>query len=355
MKSIILGLISLLLFNSCTSSVEEIPLVRLKTLEIKGCDLSFLPEIRSSEYIAKNRQGQNEDMLLTLKKEGVNTIRLRVWNNPSSVHSGLSEVKNFAQEIHEIGLKVLITVHYSDWWADPGSQTKPQEWNSLSYSALKDSVYEFTKRVITETNPEYIQIGNEINGGLLWDDGRISKLSQMVGLLQQGCKAVRDNSSSTKIIIHFAGFENAENFYTKISSLNYDIIGLSYYPLWHGKDLNALKTTVSKLVTTFNKSIFIAETAYPFTLGYNDWTNNVLGDATQIIDKYPATESGQLAFLLEIKSIMTAQSYGLGFCYWGGEYVAFKGNTAKDGSSFENMALWDFSSIALPAITVFND
>ncbi len=355
MRSISYILLSLLLLNSCKSADEEGPLDVSKSLEIKACDLSFLPEIRTTNFVAKNRLGQKEDMLLTLKNEGVNTIRLRVWNNPSSVHSSLSEVKAFAQEIHSMGLKVLITVHYSDWWADPGSQTKPQAWNSISYSALNDSVYEFTKRIVTEIDPEYIQIGNEINGGLLWEDGRISKLSQMVDLLQQGCKAVRDNSSTTKIIIHFAGFEYAADFYSKLSTVDYDIIGLSYYPLWHGKDLEALKTTISNLVTTFNKSIFIAETAYPFTLGYNDWTNNVLGDASQIIEDYPATESGQLAFLQEIKSIMVGQTNGLGFCYWGGEWVSFRGDQATNGSSFENMALWNFSNTALDGITVFND
>ena len=108
-------------------------------LVIRGVDASYIPEIRSSGVVTKNSNGAAEDMLTTLKNAGVNTIRLRLWKKPSDGHSGFEEVSKFAKEIKAAGLKVWLTVHYSDWWADPGKQTKPAQWNGISFNQLKDS------------------------------------------------------------------------------------------------------------------------------------------------------------------------------------------------------------------------
>ncbi|MEI6574581.1 MAG: glycosyl hydrolase 53 family protein [Bacteroidota bacterium] len=327
----------------------------VQTQMIKACDLSFLPEIRSANILTKNMNGQPEDMLVTLKNAGVNTIRLRLWNNPSDGHSGFEEVKSMSNEIHQRGMKVWLSVHYSDTWADPGYQQKPGAWINASYNQLKDSVYAYTKKVVLEMNPDYIQIGNEINNGFLWPDGSYNNPDQMFGLLEQGIKAVRDCSGTSKIILHYAGYQNANPFFTKMNELDYDIIGLSYYPLWHGKNLDSLQAQLNIIGTQFNKDILIAETSYPFTLGWNDWTNNIIGDTSQILSEFPANPQGQKNYLQRIKAIITDTPKGLGFCYWGGEWIAFKGNQATNGSSYENQALWDFNNQAVPAIQVFSD
>jgi arabinogalactan endo-1,4-beta-galactosidase len=327
----------------------------LPPLEIKGTDMSFLPEVRQSGLVIRNADGQPEDMLLTLQKAGANTIRLRLWVDPSTPTSGFSTVKSLSQEIKGMGMKVMLSMHYSDNWADPGSQTKPARWQAITFEQLKDSVYAYTQKVAIEMQPEYIQIGNEINGGLLWPEGRYDNPAQMRELLAMGIAAVRDHSPSTKIILHYAGHQHANSFFSSLSNLDYDIIGMSYYPFWHGKNLSELQQNLAQLASQQGKPVFIAETSYPFTLEWNDWTDNVIGHNAQILDDYPATPEGQRAYLLKIREIITGVNNGIGFCYWGAEWISYMGSTAPNGSSWENQALWNFNRRALPAIEVFGD
>jgi arabinogalactan endo-1,4-beta-galactosidase len=284
----------------------------------------------------------------------MNTVRIRLWNIREG-NSGWNEVKTFSEEVKSLGLKVWLTVHYSDTWADPGSQTKPDVWKNLSFNQLKDSVYSFTSNIITEINPDYIQIGNEINPGFLWPEGHISNKSQMIELLRRGIAAVRDHSDKTKIMLHYAGHEEAAAFFSDLQVLDFDIIALSYYPIWHGKDLLELQSNINHLGSQYNKDIVIAETSYPFSLGWNDWTHNVIGSEDQLLPQYPPSEQGQADFLYKILQISTSSPRGIGFSYWGAEWVAFKGSTATNGSSWENMALWDFNNKVLLGIKVFND
>ena len=322
-------------------------------LEIKGADMSYLPEVRKSGLTFYNSTNQAEDMLTTLKSAGVNVIRLRLWKNPADNTSGFEEVKNLSEEIKSKGMKTLISVHYSDTWADPANQTKPAQWNGISYSALKDSVFQYTQKIVREMNPDYIQIGNEINGGFLWPDGDWNNPLQMKELLQKGISAVRSVNNTTKIIIHYAGYEYADEFFTNLSGMDYDIIGISYYPIWHGKDLDALRQSLTTLGTKQNKSILIAETSYPFTLSWNDYTNNVVGLNTQIITQYPATPAGQKEYIGKLMQIMKSIPKGIGVCYWGAEWVSYKGTVATNGSPWENQAFWDFTNNSLPVLEAY--
>ena len=132
-------------------------------------------------------------------------------------------------------------------------------------------------------------------------------------------------------------------------------MALSYYPVWHGKNLDQLQSEISKLQKQFSKKLIIAETAYPFTLDWNDNTNNIIGLNSQLIlPDYPASPLGQKEFLKRIHTICTSTN-SLGFCYWGAEYVAFNGKESLHGSSWDNLALFDFNNNALPALTVFSD
>lgn len=325
-----------------------------KTL-LKGADLSFLPEIESYNITFTNRQGQAEDVLTTLKNNGCNVVRLRLWKNPQNPFDQFEQVKAFAQRIKAANLKLWLSMHYSDTWADPGHQQLPANWENLSFAQLSDSVYAYTKMVASQLQPDYIQIGNEINGGLLWPQGQINNTVQFKLLLESGIRAVRDAAPNAEIMIHYAGLENAAWFYNNISGLDYDIIALSFYPLWHGKNLNQLAAQLNQLSLTHNKDVIIAETAYPFTLNWNDWTNNIVGLQEQLIPEFPATPEGQKAYLDRVKQITTDVERCLGFCYWGGEWVAYKGPQATDCSSWENQALYDFVFRALPAIEAFND
>jgi arabinogalactan endo-1,4-beta-galactosidase len=240
--------------------------------------------------------------------------------NPSTNHSSLSEVAEFAKKIRQNNLKLLLSIHYSDTWADPGQQTPPIAWAGLTENIL-----------------------NDIN------------TAPFVRLLKSGIRAVRDFNNGTKIIIHFAGLSGSAWFYSQLknNTVDYDIIGLSYYPIWHGKSLDLLQTTMRDLHTAYQKPVMITETAYPFTLNWNDNTNNVLGLASQIIPEFPASEQGQLQFMQALIQRIKLVTDGAGFCYWGGEWVAFKGNTSTSGSPWENQALFNFNNKALPVMEAF--
>jgi arabinogalactan endo-1,4-beta-galactosidase len=133
------------------------------------------------------------------------------------------------------------------------------------------------------------------------------------------------------------------------------MIGLSYYPWWSEKDLSYVAGQLNQLVVQFNKKIFIAETAYPWTLQWKDYTNNVVGESNQLVPAYPATQQGQLQYLQQLKTILAGlpNKLGTGFCYWEPDWVAFKGATATDGSNWENLALFDFSNKTLPGLQAY--
>ncbi len=324
---------------------------------ISSADLSSLPRIESTNEVFYDFDGRPEDPVAILEKRGVNTVRLRTWCDPVDEHSGFTEVKSFSDTLRSRNLKIWIALHYSDTWADPGHQAPPTTWRGISYNALKDSVYSYTARIVSAIQPDFIQIGNEINSGLLFPYGDIgTNEAQFIELISEGVRAVRENSDDARIIIHFAGIDGSDWFFGKLSGIDYDIIGISYYPIWHGKDLSRLQSTLSSLSGTYKKDIVIAETAYPFTLKWNDWTNNIVGLEEQLIlPEYPATPKGQKDFISKIKEIILSTDRGIGFCYWGGELVAFEGARATDGSPWENQALFDFNNEALPVISEFKD
>lgn len=341
------------LFFSC-SKKEEVSVLPPDTFFYRAADMSNLPLIES-EGTLYTTNNTAQDPIITLKNAGCNTIRVRLWHNPADGHSELNEVKVFAQRIKLAGLKIWLTVHYSDTWADPGQQTKPINWQSLNFNALQNSVAAYTTQVMSEIQPDIIQIGNETNDGMLWPEGKLSvNEAQYLQLVSTACAAVRSKSTTTKIMLHYAGLTGSDWYYNKVAAIDYDYIGLSYYPIWHGTSLDNLQNTINNLGQQYNKKVIIAETAYPFTLGYNDYTNNIVGLNNQLYPGFSASPNGQQSFLNAIKNRIKQSNYGLGFCYWGAEWVAFRGPTATNGSSWENQALWDFNNNALPAMNVFN-
>ena len=322
---------------------------------IKAADMSMLPLIESEGTVYYNNNNIPEDALLTLKNAGCNTIRIRLWHTPTINQSGFNEVKALAQRVKNQGMKVWLSVHYSDTWADPANQIKPTAWNGLTFTQLRAQVESYTTTIVNEIQPDIFQIGNEINNGFIFPEGNLaSNESQFLLLLESASTAIRANSSSTKIMLHYAGIDGASWFFSKTAAIDYDYIGLSYYPIWHGTDINLLQQTITTLGQTNNKKVLVAETSYPFTFDWNDWTNNVIGLPNQIHPNYPASPEGQKAFLQQIKNTVKNTSSGLGFCYWGTEWIAFRGATSTNGSSWENQTLWDFNHKALPAMSIFN-
>ena len=353
--------------KSTNNSVPPIITTQVASLNpdfIRGVDLSFTPEILLAGTQFKDNN-QTKDLVQIFKDKGINTVRLRLWHTPVDAHSSLQEVIDFAKILNATGLNIWLDIHYSDTWADPGNQSLPAAWKNASLTDLKDSVYQYTSSTIQTFNKagitlKIVQIGNETNSGFLWGLGKVggifdSNWSNYALLVKQGIQAVKDKSSSTKTLIHFAGYNGADWFYSNLAAQNvsYDYIGLSYYPVWHGKSFDSLYTSLTNLITKYHKPVIIAETSYPFTLLWNDNTNNLVGSASQLIPAYDATPDGQNAYTKAMIDLMASlpNQQGLGICWWAPEWVSFKGPNATNGSTSENLTLFDFNNNSLPALT----
>ena len=323
---------------------------------ISAVDISDYPKVSSYNPTFYDENDNEINFINTLIQNGVNTIRLRLWVNPADESSSLNEVKEFSDELKSLGFKIWITPHFSDTWAHPGQQQIPTNWESLSFEELKNQLYAHTSQIMSEINPDYIQIGNEINTGILFPHGNIAdNQDQFVELVNEGVNAVRNNSTNAKIILHCAGFESSNWFFNIVKEVDYDVIGISYYPWWHGKSLDDLQNQLSNLSINFNKEVLIAETSYPFTLGWNDWTNNNVGlEEHLILPEYPASPQGQKDFIRDVKNLILEVNNGIGFCYWGADRIAWDGETSTNGSTWENQAVFDFDNKELPVLEEFN-
>ena len=243
--------------------------------KVLGADISFLPQLEDRGMKFSDK-GVQKDAIWILKEHGFNYVRLRIFNNPSA-DSGYSPGKGFcdlehtkqmAKRIKAAGLKFLLDFHYSDTWADPGKQYKPSAWKGLSFPVLKDSVYEFTKKVVSElknqgTAPDMVQIGNEINHGLIWPEGQVKHLDSLAELVKAGTDAVLKVEPSAIILLHIAlGGQNDESVFFLENMLSrgvyFDVIGESYYPKWHGT-LDDLRNNLSDLARRYGKDIVVVE------------------------------------------------------------------------------------------------
>lgn len=332
--------------------VPPLPEPSQPSLAIRGADLSFLPALRSSSTTLLNEAGQVQDALSILKESGMNVVRLRLWYQPTQSSASWQAMLALINEIKAQGLQLLLSVHYSDTWADPAQQSIPAAWQALPVAVLADSVQAYTQRIMLAFEPDYIQIGNEINGGMLWPVGSWTDTASFYRLLRAGIAAVRSIRPATQIILHHAGFVGADDFYQRLSSLDYDVVGLSYYPMWHGKSLDSLGMAIRSLKQQTGKSVLVVETSYPFSLGWNDNTHNVVGDSNQLLPAFAATPAGQQAYLEALSTTLHAAG-ALGWCYWGAEWVSFGNAGGWQGSSWENQALWDFDRKFLPAEAAF--
>lgn len=336
---------------------------------IKGADISFLKEIENHGGVF-SEVGGRRDFLDILKDHGFNYVRLRLWHSPEAGYCGLDSTLAVASRVKAKGFGLLLDIHYSDTWADPGRQSKPRAWEGVGFQALEDSVYEYTRRVIgrlraQNTLPDMVQIGNEITCGMLWDDGRTcgaadtpEQWRKLGGLVRAGVRGVEDGlgkGDSVRIMIHTdrgADSQGSIRFYDHMlaEGVRFDVIGLSYYPWWHGT-LDEVRANLDTLASRYNRDIMIVETAYPWTLGRSDDTHNGVGLPGQLHRGYSASVAGQKAFLADLLAVVDGVhgGRGRGVFYWAPEYISVPGL----GSTWENVTLFDFSGKVLPAMSVF--
>ena len=243
--------------------------------KILGADISFLPELESKGMKFSDK-GVEKDAIQILKEHGFNYARLRIFNEPAN-DSGYSPKAGFcnlehtlqmAKRIKASGMKLLLDFHYSDYWADPGKQYKPAAWKNLSFPDLKKALYDYTKKVMTAlknqgTLPDMVQVGNEINHGIVWPDGNVSNIDGTAQLIQAGIAGVKSVDPHAIIMLHVAlGGQNHESVFFIDNMLargvQFDVIGESYYPKWHGT-LDDLENNLHDLVRRYNKDVVVVE------------------------------------------------------------------------------------------------
>jgi arabinogalactan endo-1,4-beta-galactosidase len=331
-----------------------------------GADVSSLQ--RSEDLGAKyyDQNGAQGDPVQILQSHGVNTIRLRVWVDPASGVNSKAQVIQFASRVKARGMKLLIDLHYSDTWADPAHQAQPAAWAGHSLSQLETDVYDHTfdvcrALVAAGVTPDIVQVGNEINGGMLWPTGSTDHWDNLAALLKQGYNAVKTCSSSTQVMLHIANAGDgagAREWFDSAASrgVRWDITGLSYYSYWHGP-MSAMTNTVRELKSRYGKPVVIVETAYAFMLANADAEENIIKEAGQLTPGYEASPGGQAANLRDVVNAARAGG-AMGVFYWEPTWTAVTGNgwdptNPDSGDQWENQALFDFNGKALPAMNEF--
>jgi arabinogalactan endo-1,4-beta-galactosidase len=270
-------------FNLMTPTPGQLPPTSKPIDRMIGADISFLPQFedRNMKFI---ENGQEIDAIALLHEHGFNYIRLRIFVNPKNKNGyapdkgycDLANTLTMAKRIKNAGMKLLLDFHYSDYWADPQQQFKPLSWSDLDFEALKDSLKTYTTNVLQAfekqgTMPAMVQIGNEINHGILWPDGHIGHPDQLAALLKAGVEGVNVVDPNLPVMMHLAlGGQNEEAVVWRDNMLargvTFDIIGLSYYPRWHGT-LDDLKANLNDLAHRYHKPLNVVE--------YNDFIKQV--------------------------------------------------------------------------------
>jgi arabinogalactan endo-1,4-beta-galactosidase len=358
------------------SNFDDIELAAGKAeLSVLGADVSSLKKsedfggVYFDDMSRPNHCSDDESALEILSSHGASHIRLRVWVDPADGYHDLHEAREMAWRARFRGLKVLGDLHYSDRWADPGHQTKPAAWAGYSVDELRQAVFDHTYEAcramtVFGRGPDMMQIGNELNAGMLWPDGHTfdpPNYDNLASFLTAGYEAVKACSPRTKVMLHLAnGGDNGlyRWWFDNITSrgVPFDVIGLSFYNYWHGS-FGDLQFNLNDISARYDKDVVVVETAYPFTLGFNDNQSNIIGLESQLVSGYPATPEGQARNFRDVLSIVRAvpNGRGLGAFYWDATWTAVPGNgwdpeDPTSGDTWENQALFDFDSVALPAM-----
>ncbi len=275
----LLKLISIYILTGCVNKVndEKTPQVPMDTFA-KGADVSWLPQMEKSGFKFYDDLGNQKDCLDILKEHGMNTIRLRTWVNPSNDpyngHCSTAETVEMAVRAKNKGFRLMIDFHYSDTWSDPANQKKPAAWQKHSFEELKEDIYNYTYEVMVELKnagitPEWVQIGNEINPGMLLPDGSSENMGKLTQFINKGYEAVKKVSPETLAIIHIASGADTDVcrwFFDglKENKAEYDVIGLSYYPYWDKKSyketIDTLIFNMNDMVKRYDKKVMIVET-----------------------------------------------------------------------------------------------
>lgn len=348
--------------------------MKIEPAFLKGMDLSFVDEIES-EGGAYYDNGVQRDVLDILRDNGVNSVRLRLWNEPKYDYTNLKKTIQMAKRVKDKNMHFLLDFHYSDYWADPGKQYKPKAWEGLSFPELTEALKQFTKQTILALKeqgalPDMVQIGNEITNGMVWDDGRVGdewdtpeQWSKLAKLIQAGIDGVNEatgDGARIPIMLHVdrgGDNEGSRYFYDRIFALgvDFDVIGLSYYPWWHGT-VEAFTANMNDLAVRYNKDIVVVETAYPWTTAPKDADPATFKIEEWSIPDYAPTPEGQAAFLAMLLGTIkeTAGGRGIGVYYWEPCWIPSKPAwSVEHDNNWSHLTMFDYDGNKLDSLSVF--
>ena len=389
--------------ESANSESKEVEMETWKTA-IDGLSEDFLFGMDVSSLLSEEKSGvkyydfdgNEKDALKTFADLGINYIRLRVWNDPhdengNSYGGGNNDIATtieLGKRATEYGMRVYIDFHYSDFWADPAKQHAPKAWEGMNLEDKSDALYDFTKDSLNRlldagVDVGMVQIGNEINNGMSGE----TKQENIIELLKSGSRAVREVSSERGkdigIAVHYTDISPKEGVISLIeklvnSGLDFDMVGLSYYPYWHG-DMDNMSSVIEYIGEHLGKKAFIAETSYCYTTEDGDGYTNRIGKA-DVVAGYPASPEGQASFMHDLYNRVNSAG-GIGVFYWEGAWIpvgapnadnkeiwekygsgwasSFASNYDKDaavyhgGCAWENQTFFDFKGHPLESIKVF--
>lgn len=363
MRTVFLTLVVAIFIISCNKKENNNDTQPVESLLVYGGDFSIMKKLEDAggEY---KIDGEVKDGFQIFKENNYTWNRLRIFHSPNMegpVCSDLEYTIALAKEAKSYGFKFLLNFHYSDTWADPAKQFVPEAWENLDFETLTDSVYQYTKNVINAlaeagAAPDMVQVGNEINNGMIWPQGRLwnndgtANWDELAELLKAGIRGVKDakNGAATPILIHAATGGNvveSDNFYSNIiqRGVDFDVIGLSYYPWWHGT-FEDLKNNLGFLSDKFEQEISVVETAYYANGWYPDPEEWVLD-----VQPFPPTGQGQYNFLVKLNEILKKYPKVTSVYYWKpdgievpGTGVPYLGRSlfSRDGNAFKGIRAW---------------
>lgn len=364
---------------------------------IRGVDISSILAVENAGVTFCNEYGRKQDIFRTLSEHGVNYIRVRVWNEPydsrgNSYGGGNCDLYTAAEigrRAAKYGMKLLVDIQYSDFWADPEKQTRPKYWIQHDHETLKGEIYKYTAWVL-ETISEaggnigMVQVGNETNCFFCGE----TDMYKICDLFASGDQAIRDFDRSVLIAHHFANPSTGSYaWYAQVMdecNLDYDVFATSYYPYWHGTTEN-LTAVLKEIADTYNKYVMVAETAYPYTSEDGDTFGNAVSeDSDSAVFRYDISVEGQAQCLTDVfQAVANVGEKGIGVFYWEPAWLGVNGIsweeqsslwkkygsgwatdyaaeydasvTSAGGSSYDNQALFDFEGNSLKSLQVFRN
>src|SRR5882757_7319 len=340
-------------------------------LSVRGADLSSALQEEAAGKTFRDG-GPNAQVEQLLAARGANVMRLRVWVNPAAGGYDLADALTLARRGHAAGMRILVDLHYSDYWADKDNQATPAAWAYQDLTTLTATVRSYTRDTVKAfadqgTPADLVQTGNEIANGMLWPLGQIydsdgnEDWNGFLTLLRAGLQgAAEATSNPPRSVIHIdkgGDVGGSEYFYDHLTQgdVDFDVIALSYYPFWHGP-LAALGAQLTDLADRYDRDVLIVETAYPWQLPTSTTTGDLVTSSSQLPDgdRFPATPAGQAAYFEALRTTIAAvpHHHGLGFVDWEPAWLPGTGIDTEAGA-YSNLTMFDSNGNGLPSLAAF--